>query len=58
MKLQVILELSKVNSNKTIALNLEISIKKIKYHIKNICDKLQVHSKEYAKRKASIRKFI
>ncbi|MBG7612985.1 response regulator transcription factor [Polaribacter sp. BAL334] len=55
---EVITMLSQGNSYKTIALNLEISINTIKYHIKNIYDKLQVHSKEEAIREASIRKFI
>ncbi|PQJ80370.1 response regulator transcription factor [Polaribacter porphyrae] len=55
---QVITMLSLGNSYKTIALNLEISINTIKYHIKNIYDKLQVHTKEEAIREASKRKLI
>ncbi|WP_445749936.1 response regulator transcription factor [Polaribacter sp.] len=55
---EVITMLSQGNSYKTIALNLEISINTIKYHIKNIYDKLQVHSKEDAIREASQRKLI
>lgn len=55
---QVIEMLAKGSSYKSIALGLNISVNTIKYHVKNIYDKLQVHSKEEAIREASKRKLI
>lgn len=55
---QVIEMLAKGSSYKSIALKLDISINTIKYHVKNIYDKLQVHSKEDAIKEASDRNLI
>lgn len=55
---QVITMLSQGSSYKSIALKLDISINTIKYHIKNIYDKLQVHTKEEAINEASKRNLI
>lgn len=55
---QVIEMLAKGSSYKSIALALDISVNTIKYHVKNIYDKLQVHSKEDAIKEASNRKII
>lgn len=55
---QVITMLSQGSSYKSIALALDISPNTIKYHIKNIYDKLQVHTKEDAIKEASNRKLI
>lgn len=55
---EVLTMLSKGSSYKTIAIALDISINTIKYHIKNMYDKLQVHTKEDAIKEASNRKYI
>ena len=55
---QVLTMLSQGSSYKSIALALYISLNTIKYHIKNIYDKLQVHNKEDAIKEASQRKLI
>ncbi|MFP2997500.1 response regulator transcription factor [Spongiivirga sp. MCCC 1A20706] len=55
---QVLTMLSKGSSYKSIAMDLDISPNTIKYHIKNIYDKLQVHTKEDAIKAASKRKLI
>lgn len=55
---EVLTKLARGSSYKSIALDLEISPNTIKYHIKNIYDKLQVHSKEDAIKEASDRKLI
>lgn len=55
---EVINMLAHGSSYKSIAIDLEISINTIKYHIKNIYDKLQVHTKEEAIKEASNRKLI
>ena len=55
---EVLTMLAKGRSYKSIALDLEISINTIKYHIKNMYDKLQVHTKEDAIKEASNRKYI
>lgn len=55
---QVLNLLSKGSSYKSIALDMNISVNTIKYHVKNIYDKLQVHSKEEALKEASVRKLI
>lgn len=55
---EVLTMLSQGSSYKSIALALEISPNTIKYHIKNIYDKLQVHTKEDAIKEASNRKLI
>ncbi len=55
---EVLSMLARGSSYKSIALEFEISVNTIKYHIKNIYDKLQVHSKEEAIQEASQRKFI
>lgn len=55
---QVITMLSQGSSYKSIAIKLDISVNTIKYHIKNIYDKLQVHSKEDAIQEASKRNLI
>lgn len=55
---QVLTMLSQGSSYKSIALEYEISVNTIKYHIKNIYDKLQVHSKEEAIKEASNRRLI
>ena len=55
---EVLTMLSQGQSYKSIALALDISPNTIKYHIKNIYDKLQVHTKEDAIKKASEQKLI
>ncbi len=55
---EVLTKLSRGSSYKSIAIDLAISPNTIKYHIKNIYDKLQVHTKEDAIREASDRKLI
>ncbi|MBD3723773.1 MAG: response regulator transcription factor [Flavobacteriaceae bacterium] len=55
---QVLTMLSQGSSYKSIALEYDISVNTIKYHIKNIYDKLQVHSKEEAIKEANNRKLI
>lgn len=55
---QVLTKLSCGSSYKSIALDLDISPNTIKYHIKNIYDKLQVNTKEDAIKEASSRKLI
>lgn len=55
---EVLTKLARGSSYKSIAIDLEISPNTIKYHIKNIYDKLQVHTKEDAIREASDRKLI
>lgn len=55
---EVLTMLSQGSSYKSIALTLDISVNTIKYHIKNIYDKLQVHTKEDAIKEASSRKLI
>lgn len=55
---EVLTLLSQGSSYKSIALKLGISPNTIKYHIKNIYDKLQVHTKEDAINEASQRKLI
>ena len=55
---EVLTMLSQGQSYKSVALALEISPNTIKYHIKNIYDKLQVHTKEDAIKKASDQKLI
>ncbi|MFD2563175.1 response regulator [Aquimarina rubra] len=55
---EVLTRLAKGSSYKSIALVLDISPNTIKYHIKNIYDKLQVHCKEDAINEASKRNLI
>ncbi|WP_282041662.1 response regulator transcription factor [Winogradskyella flava] len=55
---EVLTKLARGSSYKSIAIDLEISPNTIKYHIKNIYDKLQVHTKEDAIKEASDRKLI
>ncbi|MBC3757027.1 response regulator transcription factor [Hyunsoonleella sp. SJ7] len=55
---EVLNMLARGSSYKSIALTFEISVNTIKYHIKNIYDKLQVHCKEDAIEEASKRKLI
>lgn len=55
---EVLTMLSQGSSYKSVALALDISPNTIKYHIKNIYDKLQVHTKEDAIKEASQRKLI
>jgi len=55
---QVLSMLAQGSSYKSVALKLDISLNTIKYHIKNIYDKLQVHTKEDAIKEASQRKLI
>ncbi len=55
---EVLIKLARGSSYKSIALKLDISPNTIKYHIKNIYDKLQVHCKEDAIIEASKRKII
>ena len=55
---EVLQLLAKGRSNKSIAIQFEISPNTIKYHVKNIYDKLQVHNREDAIKKATQKKFI
>lgn len=55
---EVLTLLSQGSSYKSVANKLDVSTNTVKYHIKNIYDKLQVHSKEDAITEASIRKLI
>lgn len=55
---EVLTLLSQGSSYKSVANKLDVSTNTIKYHIKNIYDKLQVHSKEEAIIEASNRKLI
>ena len=55
---QVLTMLSRGSSYKSVALELEITVNTIKFHIKNIYDKLQVHSKEDAIKAAMNSKLI
>lgn len=55
---EVLTMLSKGNSYKSVAIQLEISPNTTKYHVKNIYDKLQVHNREDAIKKASDNKYI
>lgn len=55
---EVLTMLSKGNSYKSVAIHLEVSPNTIKYHVKNIYDKLQVHNREDAIKKASDNKYI
>jgi len=55
---EVLFMLSTGSSYKSIAIELSISLNTIKYHVKNIYDKLQVHCKEDAIKEASKRKLI
>ena len=55
---EVLQLLAKGRSNKSIAIQFEISPNTIKYHVKNIYDKLQVHNREDAIKKATQKKYI
>jgi len=55
---EVLTMLSRGSSYKSIAIDLDISPNTIKYHIKNVYDKLQVHTKEDAIKEASKQKLI
>ena len=55
---EVIAMLAKGSSIKSIAIHFGISPNTIKYHVKNIYDKLQVHNREDAIKKASKNKYI
>ncbi len=55
---EVLSMLAKGSGIKSIAINLKISPNTIKYHVKNIYDKLQVHNREDAIKKASENRYI
>lgn len=55
---EVLAMLAKGSSIKSIAIHFEISPNTVKYHVKNIYDKLQVHNREDAIKKASKNKYI